>query len=56
VPRWVPILHLGIVVTFLVPTSGLLGLAVELPVAVGSIATGYYAWRRALRHPASELR
>jgi hypothetical protein len=36
-----------IVVTFVLPGSGTLGLLVGIPVAVAGIAIGYYAWRRA---------
>jgi hypothetical protein len=46
-PRWVPILTLVIILTFIVPTSGPIGLLVEIPVAVAGIALGYFAWRRA---------
>lgn len=46
VPRWVPVLLATIPLTFVLPTSGLVGLVVELPTAIGSIALGWYAWRR----------
>ena len=45
-PRWVPILSLAIVLTFVVPGSGTAGALVGIPVAAAGIAIGYYAWRR----------
>ena len=51
VPRWIPIVAaVSIVVSFLGPTSGLVGLFVEGPIAVSSIAIGWYAWRDAGTH------
>ena len=47
VPRWVPLLVLFIVISFVVPGNGWIGLAVQLPMAAGAIAVAYYAWRRA---------
>jgi hypothetical protein len=48
VPRWIPIVAaVSIMVSFLVPTSGLVGLFVEGPIAASSIAIGWYAWRGA---------
>lgn len=46
-PRWVPVLSLAIVLTFIAGGSGILGLLVDIPVAIAGIAIGYYAWRRA---------
>jgi hypothetical protein len=46
-PRWVPILSLVIVLTFIVPGSGWVGLLTEIPVAVAGVSIGYFAWRRA---------
>lgn len=47
VPRWVPLLSLTIVLSFVVSGSGFVGLLAGVPVAVAAIAIGYYAWRRA---------
>jgi hypothetical protein len=45
-PRWVPIVAaISIVATFLLPTQGVVGLVTEGPVAVSSIAIGWYALR-----------
>ncbi len=47
VPRWLPVLTaVSILLTFVLPTTGLLGLLVELPVAVSAIAIAWYAWQR----------
>jgi len=47
VPRWIPLLAgASILATFVVETSGPLGLIVEGPVAISSVAIGWYAWRR----------
>lgn len=46
-PRWVPVLQLFIVITFVVPGNGLAGLLTSIPMAVGAIGLGYYAWRAA---------
>ena len=48
VPVWVPIALLFTVLTFLVPGSGAAGLATSIPMTLGSIGLGYFAWRRAL--------
>jgi len=45
VPRWVPVLLLFIVVTFVVPGNGVAGLLTSVPMAVGAIGLGYHAWR-----------
>ncbi|SFR04387.1 hypothetical protein SAMN04488564_102515 [Lentzea waywayandensis] len=47
VPKWVPVLLLFIVVTFVIPGNGLAGLLTSIPMAVGAIGLGYYAWRAA---------
>jgi hypothetical protein len=47
VPRWVPLLVLFVVISFVVPGNGWIGLAVQIPMAAGGIAIAYYAWRRA---------
>ena len=44
-PRWVPILSLAVVLTFVVPGSGIVGAIIGIPVAVAGIAIGYHAWR-----------
>ncbi len=50
VPRWVPtVAAVSIIASLLMPTAGLLGLIVEGPIAVSSIAIGWYAWRRTTR-------
>jgi hypothetical protein len=47
VPRWVPaVAAVSIVLTFVFPTAGPVGLLVEIPVAVSSIAIGWYSWQR----------
>ena len=46
-PRWVPILTLAVVPTFFLPNEGVAGLVTALPMAVGAVALGWYAWRRA---------
>lgn len=45
VPKWVPFAVLTIVLTFVIPGNGILGLLTSLPMAAGSIALAYYAWR-----------
>jgi hypothetical protein len=45
VPRWVPIAVLTIVLTFVIPGSGVLGLLTSLPMAAGSIGLAYYVWK-----------
>ncbi|MFS8096804.1 hypothetical protein LFM09_06645 [Lentzea alba] len=45
VPKWVPICALTIVLTFVIPGDGLAGLLTSIPMAAGSIALGYFAWR-----------
>ncbi len=47
VPKWVPIAGLTIVLSFVIPGSGLAGLLTSIPMAVGAIGLGYYAWRAA---------
>jgi hypothetical protein len=45
-PRWVPILSLAIVLSFITPGHGVVGALLGIPAAVAGIAIGYYAWRR----------
>lgn len=45
VPVWVPIALLFTILTFIIPGSGVLGLATSLPMAAGAIGLAYYAWR-----------
>ncbi|TCO34603.1 hypothetical protein EV652_102670 [Kribbella steppae] len=47
VPRWIPLLWLTIVATFIVPGNGVAGLLTALPMTAASLGTAYYAWRRA---------
>ena len=47
IPRWVPILSLLILPTFVLPAGGLIGFLVQLPLGVAAVAIGWYAWRRA---------
>lgn len=47
VPRWIPVLWLTIVLTFVVPGNGWIGLLTAVPMTAASIGTAYYAWRRA---------
>jgi hypothetical protein len=47
VPRWIPLLWLTTVLTFVVPGNGLLGLITAVPMTAAAIGTGYFAWRRA---------
>ena len=46
VPKWVPILSLATLLTFVIPGNGLAGLITSVPMAAASIGLGYYAWRR----------
>ncbi|SER80150.1 DUF4386 family protein [Lentzea albida] len=45
VPKWVPVLLLFVVITFVVPGNGIAGLLTSVPMAVGAIGLGYHAWR-----------
>ena len=47
VPRWIPLLWLTIVATFVVPGNGVTGLITALPMTAAALGTAYYAWRRA---------
>ncbi|GGM74581.1 hypothetical protein GCM10011609_08080 [Lentzea pudingi] len=47
VPKWVPVLLLFIVVSFVIPGNGLAGLLTSVPMAAGAIALGHHAWRAA---------
>ncbi len=49
VPVWVPISLLFTVVTFIVPGDGALGLVTSVPMALGAMGLGYFAWRSASR-------
>ncbi|WP_432881073.1 hypothetical protein ACQPYH_36580 [Kribbella sp. CA-245084] len=46
VPRWIPVLWLTIVLTFVIPGNGWVGLLTAVPMCAASIGTAYYAWRR----------
>jgi hypothetical protein len=46
-PRWVPLLTLVIVPTFVLPNDGPAGLITQVPLSVAMVALGWYAWRRA---------
>jgi len=48
VPRWVPILSATIVLTFVLPTSGIVGFFVELPLAISGLGVAWYLWQRYL--------
>ena len=43
-PRWVPLLSLTAVLTFVVPGNGALGLLTALPMSAAAIALAYHAW------------
>jgi hypothetical protein len=45
VPRWVPVLLWTLPLTFVLPSSGLPGLLVGVPVAAGGLAVAWYLWR-----------
>ncbi|MEV0797884.1 hypothetical protein AB0I34_09350 [Kribbella sp. NPDC050281] len=47
VPRWIPVLWLTIIATFVVPGNGIAGLLTALPMTAASLGTAYYAWRQA---------
>lgn len=53
VPRWVPILLVTIPVTF-VAANGTIGVLAELPLAIGTVALGWYVWRE--NEPAPDRR
>lgn len=44
VPRWIPILTVAIIPTFVVPGNGLAGTLLGLPIAASAIALAYHAW------------
>lgn len=46
VPRWIPVLWLTIVATFVVPGNGLAGLITAVPMTAASLGTAYYAWKK----------
>ncbi|WP_405061592.1 hypothetical protein OG474_08060 [Kribbella sp. NBC_01505] len=45
VPRWIPILWLTIIATFIVPGNGVAGLVTAVPMTAASLGTAYYAYR-----------
>ncbi|MGI5498860.1 hypothetical protein [Lentzea sp. CA-135723] len=45
VPKWVPVLLLFVVASFVVPGNGVAGLLTSVPMAAGAIGLGYCAWR-----------
>jgi hypothetical protein len=45
VPRWIPLLWLTIIATFVVGGDGAAGLITAVPMVAASIGTAYYAWR-----------
>jgi hypothetical protein len=47
IPRWLPVVSLVIVLSFLLPNNGPASVITSLPGAVASIGIGVYAWRRA---------
>jgi len=53
-PVWVPIALLFTVITFIVPGNGVLGLITTIPMAVGAIGLGYYAWLSLARDEAQD--
>jgi hypothetical protein len=46
VPRWVPIISLSILVTYVIPGSHVIGLLTQLPLAATCLGLAYYARRR----------
>ncbi|MFI5714068.1 hypothetical protein [Kribbella sp. NPDC051620] len=46
VPRWIPVLWLVIVATFVVPGNGVAGLITAVPMTAASLGTAYYAWKK----------
>lgn len=46
VPRWIPLLWLTIVASFIIPGNGIAGLLTAVPMTAASLGTAYYAWRR----------
>jgi hypothetical protein len=49
VPRWLPILSLWILVSYITPGAHLVGLLTQVPLAATCVALAYYAWRRVSR-------
>jgi hypothetical protein len=45
VPRWIPVLWLVIVATFIVPGNGVAGLITAVPMTAAALGTAYYAWK-----------
>lgn len=51
VPKWVIVLGVvGSFITFILPTSGIVGVVVETPQALSSVLIGWYAWRHVREH------
>jgi hypothetical protein len=48
VPVWVPIALLFTIATFIIPGNGALGLVTSIPMTLGAIGLGYFAWQRAV--------
>ncbi|WP_328328430.1 hypothetical protein OHA70_03505 [Kribbella sp. NBC_00382] len=46
VPRWIPVLWLTIVATFVVSGNGVAGLITALPMTAAGLGTAYYAWKK----------
>jgi hypothetical protein len=46
VPKWLPIMSLSILVTYVIPGSHLIGLVTQLPLAATCLGLAYYARRR----------
>jgi hypothetical protein len=46
VPRWIPVLWLAIIATFIVPGNGIAGLITAVPMTAASLGTAYYAWKK----------
>lgn len=45
VPRWIPLLAATAIATFLLPTSGMTGVLVELPSALAGLGLAWCLWR-----------
>ncbi|MDX6280594.1 MAG: hypothetical protein QOH03_1665 [Kribbellaceae bacterium] len=48
VPRWIPVLWLVIVATFIIPGNGVAGLITAVPMTAAALGTAYYAWKKAV--------
>ena len=51
VPKWVPVISLSILVTYVVPGSHAIGLVTQLPLATTCLTLAYYAQRRVAGRP-----